>query len=207
LLLACVWWSWGTTSDASAQEIRGVGAVVGRVESRQVWSPPGDTGARNGWAVGAFVDVAFPPNGIGAQVEGLLVQRGTTLTVDLGGEPLNTELETDYLTMPILFKARWFSGTFGVSAVAGPVLEFLLRTRADPALAGVYEFEKASSWSVAAGIGVEGLIAGKAFVGAEVRVVEGIGLAYDAPSTDVRYRSTEFLIRLGARPRSERSPR
>ncbi len=153
------------------------------------------------------MDVAFPPNYIGAQVEGLLVQRGTTLTVDLAGQPLQTEIETDYLTMPILFKARWFSGSFGVSAVVGPVLEFLIRTRADPALAGVYEFEKPTNWSVAAGIGVEGLIAGRAFVGAELRVVEGIGLAYEAPNTDVRYRSTEFLIRLGARPRSERLPR
>lgn len=186
--------------SVTGQEIRGVGGVLGRVEARQIWKPPGSTDSRKGWAAGAFVDVAFPVPALGAQVEGLIVQRGTRLTVDGPDGPLGTSVESGYLSMPILLKLRAFRNPVGVSLVAGPMMELLLWTRSDPSLETVYGFERGSTLSLVAGGGVEVLVSGRGFVGMELRVVEGITSAYDAPSLDVRYRSVELLLRLGWRP-------
>lgn len=195
-----------TAAQAGAQDVRGVGLTVGRVASEQRWSPPQETSTRMGWQAGAFVDVSLPVPVLGVLVEGLLVQRGSVLVVDQGAAPVRTEIESDYLSMPILLKVGVLVGPVGASLVVGPTFEMLLRTRVDDSLAPVFGFERGAVWSLVAGLGVEALVAGRGVLGAEVRVVEGLGAAYAAPSADVRYRSLEVVGRLGLRPGQEPPP-
>ncbi len=197
LLTAC------SASALYGQEIRAVGGVLGPVRSQQVWTPLAQTTPRDGWAIGAFVDVALPPSALSVLAEALLVQRGTSLTVDVGAGSTRTEAESDYLAFPILLKVRYFRDVAGLYLLAGPTIEYLLRTRAHASLGAVYGFEKTSSLGVTVGGGVEGLIRSRVAVMAEVRWTEGLTNAYEGEVARVRHRSLEMLLRVGIRPQSE----
>jgi len=192
---------------AESQEIRAVGGLLGRVSSEQTWTPSAETGPRSGWGLGAFVEVALPASFLSVVAEGLVVQRGTALYVDTESHMEQTQVESDYLAFPLLLKLRYFHEPFGAYALAGPAVEYLLQTRADPGLGQVYRHEEGVVGSVVVGAGVEGLISTRVAVMLEARLNQGLTDAYSGDVAQVRRRTLEVLFRVGVRPETATPPR
>ena len=182
---------------ADAQESgRLTGGFAGRTDSEMLWSPPVETSPRSGFLAGAFVDVPTPVSWLRMRAEGGLAQRGGFVSTDTRGNAVDGEVRGDYLGVHIEAKAGLSLGPVHAFAVAGPVIDYLLRNREDPVLAQVFVEERGTVLGVAAGAGL-GLRVTRAWViEAETRWVRGLTEAYSGSGLQVRNRSREWVLRL-----------
>ena len=128
---------------ADAQESgRLTGGFAGRTDSEMLWSPPVETSPRSGFLAGAFVDVPTPVSWLRMRAEGGLAQRGGFVSNDTRGNAVDGEVRGDYLGVHIEAKAGLSLGPVHAFAVAGPVIDYLLRNREDPVLAQVFVEER-----------------------------------------------------------------
>ena len=172
------------------------GGFAGRTDSEMLWSPPVETSPRSGFLAGAFVDVPTPVSWLRMRAEGGLAQRGGFVSTDTRGNAVDGEVRGDYLGVHIEAKAGLSLGPTHVFAVAGPVIDYLLRNREDPVLAQVFVEERGTVLGVAAGAGL-GLRVTRAWViEAETRWVRGLTEAYSGSGLQVRNRSREWVLRL-----------
>ena len=209
--LVAVTLSWATLfpACAHAQEIRAVGGHLGRTSSRQLISSAVDTDERSGLVLGAFVEVATPSDWLGVLAEASYVQRGGKVPLETVGllsqETVDTRI--DYISFPVVLTARFFRDPFGIYVYAGPAVDYYTRLQTAASLADLYATEKRTVLTVVAGGGVELLVGRRWSVRLEARRMEGLSPTFDGRLGDVRHRSFELLIRVGARPRSTGPPR
>jgi hypothetical protein len=176
----------------SAQGLRGVGLLVGDVESRQTRPREDDSGSRNGIVAGAFVDVRISgPWSVLA--EAAYAQRGGRYPDEPGGG----EVEADYLDMTVAPEWHLDIGFVGAFVYGGPTGEFSLRTRYSPNLASAYQNPAGQVLSATAGAGVELRIPAIYAFRLEIRHVEGLSPAFTGDAGDFKHRSTEILVRVG----------
>jgi len=119
-------------------------------------------------------------------------------------ETVDTRVE--YISVPVVLTARFFRNPFGRYAYAGPAVDYFLRIQTVPSLADSY-FEKSMVLNGVAGAGLELLIAQRWSLRLEARLMEGLSPAFEGRWGEIRHRSFELLIRVGARPRSTGPPR
>lgn len=187
---------------AHAQVIRAVGGFAGRTDSWQSWAAHPDARHRKGVELGAFVDVATPHPWLSVIAEAGYLQRGARLPVGTGGNgaTLLGDVRVDYLSMAVLPEAHIGLGPVSVFGYAGPAVDVHVDTRTVTALEPAYHNDKAQVLVGEAGAGLELLVRGRWAVRAEIRRSADLTSAYtDAPG-DIKFRSTEILIRFGVRP-------
>jgi len=184
-------------SPAHAQDSgRLTGAFAGRTESEMLWNPPVETSLRSGFLAGAFVDVPTPVSWLRMRAEGGLAQRGGFVSTDTRGNAVDGEVRGDYLGVHIEAKAGLSLGPAHAFAVAGPVIDYLLRNREDPVLAQVLIEERGTALGVAAGAGLGIRLMRAWVIEAETRWVRGLTEAYSGSGLQVRNRSREWVLRL-----------
>ena len=185
-----------------------MGGHLGRTDSRQLWSAL-ETDERRGLVLGAFVEVATPLDWLGVMAEVSYVQRGGSVSLETVGlesqETVDTRVE--YISFPVVLTARLFRNPVGIYVYAGPAIEYYTNIRAAPSLADAYSMVKTTVLTGVAGVGVEFLVGHRWSLRLEARLMEGLSLAFEGPSGEIRHRSFELLIRVGVRPRSTRPPR
>jgi hypothetical protein len=181
-------------SDVLSQSVW-LGAVAGRVESRQLRDREPDTGTRTGLLAGAFVDVQTPAPLLSVLGEAAWVQRGARVRLPTF-QPTFGDVEGDYLAMTVAPTLRLGIRGVSVFVYGGPTLEFPVRTRSSGELESLYANPSDQVFSVTAGAGVE-VRRGSWSARGEARVTEGLSAAYTGAAGDFRHRSTEILLRLG----------
>lgn len=182
---------------AQAQDIaRLAGAYLGRTHSEQLWSPRVATSRRPGFAVGAFVDVLTAVPFLRLRAEGGLVQRGGFVSTDPLGNPVDGQVRGDYLGFHLGAKATLSLGPVHAFALAGPGLDYLVRSREDPLLAQVLGERRETVLNALAGAGA-GIRIGRTWVAeVEGRWVRGLTDAYSGSGLQVRNRSLEWIVRV-----------
>ncbi len=189
---------------AHAQNIRAVGGFVGRTDSWQSWAEHPDTRHRKGIELGAFIDVATPHPWLSVVAEASYLQRGARLPVGIGGNgaTLLGDVRVDYLSMAVLPQARVGLGPVSLFGYAGPGVDVHLDTQSAAAVSPPYHNDKAQVLVGEAGAGLELLVRGRWAVRAEIRRSADLTSAFTEAPGDIKFRSTEILIRFGIRPPS-----
>ena len=155
-----------------------------------------ETSRRPGFAVGAFVDVPTPVSFLRLRAEGGLVERGGFVSADPRGNPVNGEVRGDYLGFHLGAKATLSLGPVHAFAVAGPGLDYLVRSRADPLLEQVLGEGRGTVLNALAGAGT-GLRIGRGWVvEVEGRWVRGLTEAHSGDRSKVRNLSREWTVRV-----------
>ncbi len=186
---------------AKAQALHTVGGFVGRTDSRQTWSLAPDARHRLGIEVGAFVDVPAGSKWFSVMAEAAYVQRGARLPLGTGGNgaTLYGDVRVDYLSAAILPALHLTLGPVSIFGYAGPGMDTHLDTRTAPGLGPAYMNDKAQVLLGEAGAGVEILLRGRWCLRGEIRESRDATSAFtDAPG-DIKFRSTEILLRFGVR--------
>lgn len=183
---------------AGAQTTRTVlGGFGGYVSNEQLWQPDETTTAVGGVVLGGFVDAASPTSWFSIRAEGAWVQRGGDVSGQIGGQQVNGGVRTDYLTFSIRPRFSVSTGPVRVGVAVGPVLEHIVRSRRDPALAPVLLDESTPVFGFAAGLGVGAWLNDGWYAELEARMTEGIGDAYSGDFIAFRNRSFEVVARVG----------
>jgi hypothetical protein len=179
-----------------------VGGFVGRTDSWQDWAAHPDARHRLGIEVGAFTDVAAGPSWLSVMAEAAYLQRGARLPLGTGGNGavLLGDVRTDYLSAALLPTARLTMGPVSVYGYAGPGVDVHIDTRTAPGLGPAYANDKAQVLVGEAGAGLALLIGGRWSARAEIRRSADLTPAYTEAPGDIKFRSTEILIRFGVRP-------
>ena len=185
-------------SPASAQAPALVaGLVAGYTSTEHVWSPSSESEAVGGVLLGGFVDVQTPLEWLEAGVELAYAQRGSDVVLDVGGVPSPGGIRTDFLSFAVRVRAGLELGRARFHIVAGPVADFVVRSRLDPLLIQVLDEESAAPFGVVVGGGVGFRITDTLAVDVEARLVEGLQSSYAGDLISARHRSRELVARLG----------
>ncbi len=179
-----------------------VGLFVGRISSRQIWSPPYETDGLRGLTAGVFVEARTPISFLSVRVEAGYAQKGTVVWDESQDPDRNApaRVRSHYLTLPIHGKLSFGIGPAEAYLFGGPTVDFLLSSRCSEEFCQFLRDEKGTVVNAAVGGGVGVQLPGGYTVGLEGRVTEGLGDAYQAELDSARNRSTSVLIRIG-RPR------
>lgn len=184
-------------SPSSGQIQRTVGFHFGQVRSHQVWSGPISTETANGVTLGVNVDVPTPVSFLSIRAEIGYVGRGSVVW-DKGLDPhglVASNVRSHYLSIPIQGKVRVRLGPASAYVFAGPSIDQLLETQCTQDLCRVLSEERPHVLNVTAGSGVSVDYRNRFRGEVEFRLTEGLTDAYLSPSSGVRYRSMEFLLR------------
>ncbi len=173
-----------------------IGVFGGPADSEQVWNPMVETAERSGFLFGAFVDVPTPLTALRVRADGGFARRGALVLSDTRSNPLDGEVQSEYLTFQLQAKLAASVGPVHVFAVGGPGFDYLVRSREDPLLTQVLVDKHATVFNVvgAAGAGVR--LGAALVVEVEGRWVQGLSNAYSGPSAKVRNRSLEWAVRV-----------
>jgi len=189
----------GGPTTLAAQAQRTVGFQLGQVRAKQLWDYPISSESSNGLTVGVQVDVPTPAR-ILSVVVGLSYSQRGSIVWDTELDPdreLPATVRSHYLSFPILGKLGTKFGPAGVYFLAGPTVDFLLTTQCPEDFCTLLADDRPTVLSVTAGVGVSFDVREQARVDLEARLNEGLTVAYVSTYTDVRYRSVDFLIRVG----------
>lgn len=190
----------GVTGGDEAVARRGiVGLFVGRISSRQIWSPPYETGRLTGLTAGVWAEAQTPVPFLSVRAEGGYAQKGT-IVWDEGLDPdrnAPARVRSHYLTLPIQGKVAIRVGPVRAFLFGGPTVDFLLSSQCAEEFCQFIRDEKGTVVSAAAGAGVGFDLPGGYRVELEGRITEGLGDAYVAEMDSARNRSTSILARIG----------
>lgn len=194
-MLAILGSATGTPPVAGQPTERLTGVFAGRSDSGQLWNPGVETAERSGFVVGAFVDVPTPLAALRVRADGGFARRGSLVLSDTRGNPLDGEVQSDYMTFQLEAKLAVAVGPVHVFAAGGPGVDYLTRSREDPLLAQVLVDKHATVFNVvgAAGAGVR---VGKVVAEVEGRWIRGLSNAYSGTAAKVRNRSMELVLRV-----------
>lgn len=166
-----------------------VGLAVSGVSSTYDGPPTTDFERRAGGAVGIFADVATPWRPLDVRVEGRLLRRGADLVGGGGGE-------MDLLSVPLALGLRLPLGPVSLFPHVGFEVAYPLAVRNSANLdAGFGESARAEAAGFL-GAAVDVVVRRGWRVGAEARVVRGLGATFEGTAGRLETRSREFTIRL-----------
>lgn len=177
-----------------------VGLVGGRVVNEQVWASGYETEPVRGVQLGGFLNAATPVPWFRMRAEFMWTQRGGSVAGGPGGELLSGETRTDYLTVGIQPRLAARRGRVEIFAVAGPMIELVVRHRIGAELSDVLQ-EVPSVYGVGAGVGIAARIGSSVHAEVEARLFEGLGDAYEGDFLSAKNRSFGLVARIG-RPMS-----
>jgi len=184
-----------TSAQASPRMVAGV--VGGYTTTEHVWTPSAETRRVGGLLIGGFADVQTPLEWLTAGFELAYTQRGSDVFVDVGGQPSPGGIRADHLSFAIRVKAKVEIGPARLHLVAGPVSDFVIRSRLDPLLMQILDDESSAPFGVVAGVGLGFWVAEDLFVDFEARIVEGLQSSYSGDLIRARNRSLEVVGRVG----------
>jgi hypothetical protein len=176
-----------------------VGVFIGRISSRQIWSPPFGTDALNGLTAGLWIEAQTPISFLSVRAEAGYAQKGT-LVWDEGRDPdrnAPARVRSHYLTVPIHGKVAVRVGPLRAFLFGGPSLDLLLSSRCSEEFCQFIRDEKGAVVNAAVGTGLDFDFPGGFRVGLEGRITEGLGDAYRGEMDSARNRSTSVLARIG----------
>lgn len=193
-----------SATPAGAQ-LTSVGIQAGVVESHQVRDRASDSQTRRGILAGVYAEPVTPMGWLSFLVELSYVQQGAkydlTLPVIQGANGnVTLEAETEYLTFSLAPSVRASLGPFSVFGYAGPSTDLRLRSRSAGTLSPMLAQVSNQVLAVVAGAGVEVRAPGGKTIRFEMRTHRQISAAFSPDAGDIRYHSTEVLVRLGMRP-------
>ncbi len=166
-----------------------VGLAVSGVSSTYDGPPTTEFERRTGGAVGVFADVATPWRPLDLRVEGRLLRRGGDLVGGGGGE-------MDLLSVPLALGARLPLGPISAFPHVGLEVAYPLAVRNSADLdAGFGESARAEAAGFV-GAALDVVVRRRWRVGAEVRVVRGLGATFQGSAGRLETRGREFTLRL-----------
>lgn len=191
-------------TPATAQ-LGSVGIQVGMVQSRQLRERAAESGIRRGLLLGVYVDPQTPVSWLSVLAEVSYAQRGAkydlTLPVVAGADGRVTlEAETEYLTFVLAPTVRASLGPVSVFGYAGPSTDLLLRSRSAGTLHTMLARASNQVFAVVAGAGLGVRTSGGRSLRLEVRTDRHLSAAFSPDEGDIKYRSTEFIVRIGRHP-------
>jgi opacity protein-like surface antigen len=194
-------------TSSPGQAVRGVGLKVGGASASQTWSYSSngnlETERRWGFDVAVFAEWLNIPV-FSFLTELHYVQKGMKESVpitneqnpDGTGDYMTLSPRVDYLSVPILAKARLNDGEFSPFIVVGPRVDFLLQTRGEGFQVVLDKFEKVD-FGVSVGAGLDIRTFEKVQLGFEFRFSPSLKDGYSTQFLNVRNSSMEFLIVAG----------
>lgn len=183
--------------DGEAQT-QALGVMLGPVTSVQARSRDEGSESHAGFMVGAWIDVRTPTSWLSVTAEAALARRGAVYPFEDG---FDRQVDVDYLTGAILPTVHLPVGPLALVAYAGPSIDVLVRTGASIELQDAFRFGTGQVFAGLAGGGIQ-YRHGRATFRLEARVHRQFTGAFEGEFDDVRHHSTEFVFRLGMRPRS-----
>jgi hypothetical protein len=107
--------------NVTAQRVRAVGLIAGRVESKHVLQRSEDSQHREALTVGAFGEVTTPKSWLDIGIQLTFVPRGGKYPVPTSGGPeaLTAEVQADYLTFSLVPTGRLAVGPVSVTGLGG----------------------------------------------------------------------------------------
>jgi len=193
--------------SSTAQLVRTVGVKGGAVAAAQSWdlaSPFSlDTERRWGIDVGVFVEwLNMPVFSLSSELH--YIQKGMKYSLpitteefpDGTGEYWIRSPRVDYLSIPLLGKARIPVEWLSPYVIAGPRVDFLLHTEGEGFEIVLDKFEKIDLGATI-GVGLEVKVFDPAQLGIEFRFSPSFKDGYSSPYTKVRNSSLEFLFVAG----------
>ncbi|HSW29026.1 MAG TPA: hypothetical protein VLH75_05945 [Longimicrobiales bacterium] len=192
-----------TPSPGRAQSVV-VGGVGGANRSRELLERAADSELRNGFVVGAWVDVETPKPPLHVLAEAAYARRGGRYPLG-GASGLTGVVESDWVAVTVAPVFHVGIGPLAAYAYGGPTLEMPVRTRTAAELQNVYAAPSDQELSVTAGAGLEGRMDGWSVRG-EARIVQGLSSSYSGSAGDIRHRSVEMVMRVGRRTQGPSAP-
>lgn len=173
-----------------------VGVVFGPTFSRQSWDPAVGTADRTGALGGVYVEAPFPGSRLAVRAGLQWVQRGGRVHEDRDGTPLDGEVRSDYLSVPVHLVLSAAAGPLRAHLFVGPTIETFVSRRTDPVLSQFFDEDGSTVFNGAFGVGLGFPLGGDARLQIEGRWTEGLSSALRGPFTTVRNRSREALVRI-----------
>jgi hypothetical protein len=173
-----------------------VGVVGGLVRNEGVWKPASESAGVDGVLLGAFANAATPVPWFAVRGELAWVRRGDDVALMIGGVSTPGGVRSDYLTFTLHPRVSAPLGPIRFHLAGGVVVETLLRSRVDPALAPILR-GTSTIFGLSGGAGLGGRVAGRYRVEVEARVFRGFTDAYSGLSVSTQNRTLEFVTRLG----------
>lgn len=194
-------------ATSHSQAIRNIGVKLGGVAANQSWTyssiPSLPTERRWGIDVGVFIEwFNMPVFSLSSELH--FIQKGMKLTLPITSEQnpegtgrfVTRSPRVDYLSLPLLAKARLNDGVFSPYVVAGPRVDFLLQTKAEEFQAVLDKFETVE-FGATVGAGMDIRAFEKMNLGFEFRFSPSLKDGYSTQFLSVRNTSMEFLIVAG----------
>lgn len=190
-----------------SQAIRTVGVKVGAVSASQTWHyasiPDLDTERRWGIDFGVYAEwLNMPVFSFSTEVH--YVQKGmkesllitTEQNPDGTGEYLTRSPRVDYLSVPVLAKARLLDGELSPYIVADPRVDFLLQTKGEGFDLVLDRFAKVD-FGATVGVGFEIKSLEVVKLGIEFRFSPSLKDGFSSAFMNVRNNSMEFFLVAG----------
>ncbi len=195
-------------SICSAQVIRTVGIKTGAVAASQSWdysSPFTDLETDNRWGVdiGLYAEwLDIPVLSLSSEVH--YVQKGMKISLPVTteespngtGEYWTRSPRVDYISVPLLVKARFLDGHLLPYVLGGPRVDFLVGTTGEGFELVIDNLEKVD-FGATIGVGIEVNSFDSFHLGMEVRFSPSFTDSYSSSNIKVRNSSMEFLLVAG----------
>lgn len=192
--------------DTHAQLIRGYGLEIGTVAANQTWTyssggPPSFlTNDRWGLTVVGFVEILNCPN-LSGILEAQYRQKGMSKTLsqtpewnpDWNGQSKTYYPRVDYLSIPLLVKARFEFEKAGLYFLAGPRFDFLIGEYAGSFDIVMDKF-RARDFGATIGAGAEYALVPALPLLVEIRYNPSFQNEFDNGSLKIRNHSVDFLL-------------
>ena len=192
----------------SAQAIRTFGVKGGAVTASQTWdyvSPFTDLDTERRWGIdiGVFVEwLNMPVFSFSSEVH--YIQKGMKISLPVTteqnpagtGEYWTRSPRVDYISVPMLGKARFMDAQVSPYIIAGLRVDFLLQTKGEGFEAVLDKFEKVD-FGATVGAGIEVKSFEPVQLGIEFRLSPSFKDGYSSSFTKVRNSSMEFLLVAG----------
>lgn len=195
-------------STCPAQAIRTFGIKAGAAAATQVWdysSPFNDleTGTRWGVDIGLYMEwFTMPVFSLVSEVH--YIQKGMSFSLpftteqypDGTGYYVTKSPRADYVSIPLMAKARFLNGQPLPYIIGGPRVDFLVGTKGDGFGLVVDNFEKVD-FGATIGVGIEINSVESLHLGMEIRFSPSFTDSFSSSFTTVRNSSMEFLLVAG----------
>jgi len=178
------------TTPLSGQE-RKAGVVAGGLCARQIWQPSEDTSCLYGPILGIYAVSPTPAPWVSIHAEATYTRRGSIVEDDQG---LAAQVSSHVVSGPVLVRFAPPSASVQPFVETGVSLEYLLRTRADPALTAILRDEAKIGFNAVVAAGVSIRLRDDLRLELWGRLTEGLNKSYRGDFISMRNRSQEISI-------------
>ena len=189
-LLLAVGVSLWCTNPIAGQERR-AGVVAGGLCARQVWQPAEDTSCLYGPMLGVYAVGPTPSPWVSIHAEATYTRRGSIVEDDQG---LAAQVSSHMVSGPLLVRFAPPPASVQPFIETGVSLEYLLRTRADPALTAILRDEAKIGFNAVVAAGVSIRLRDDLRLELWGRLTEGLNKSYRGDFLSMRNRSQEISI-------------